>query len=97
MDKSDYFLSAEYPARLEKGSFIIEEEIRDKLKAEKPGRVILAVYKNVRDELNNSGLDAELFGRIEKTQRLPANVVLDFLSIKGEIHDNDFLDRLKNA
>ncbi len=97
MNKDDFILAEEFEADLRAGYISYSDEIREKLKKINSRKILVSVYKNINDDLNSIDVDKELFLSIEKMQRLPANIVLDFLSVKGEIHDKDFLDRLKNA
>jgi len=96
MDRKNYISAVEFEAELIDGIFDIPDECRNELKKIKSGKVLVTVQKNIEEELFNFSIDVELFERIEKVQRLPLGTVLDFLTVKGEIHDKDFLDRIKN-
>jgi len=96
MNKKNYISAVEFEAELIDGIFNVPDEYRDELRKIKSGKVLVTVRKNIHEELSSFGVDVELFKRIETLQRLPSGTVLDFLTVKGEIHDKDFLDRIKN-
>ena len=97
MNKEEYILSEEFEAELENGELIVPKAVKKKLSEINSKTVLVAVYKNIKSDLEKFSIDKDLFYVIEKKQRIPANVVLDFLCVKGEIHDEDFFKRLKSV
>ena len=96
-DKDNYILAEELSAELIDGSLVLKEEDKYKLKKLNSKNVLIDVFVNVEDDIDNFEIDRELFVKITETQRIPKKVTLDFFCVKGEIHDNDFLLRLSNV
>lgn len=96
-DKDNYILAAELEAELSNGDIKFTEDAIKILKTINSKKVLVDIFINVEEDLDRFDIDKEMFYNITSVQRIPKKVTLDFLSVKGEIHDNDFLHRLKNA
>ncbi len=96
-DKDNYILAAELEAEMRNGEIVFTDDAKNLMKTINSKNVLVDIFVNVEDDLDRFNIDKELFYNITSVQRIPKKVTLDFLSVKGEIDDNDFLLRLKNA
>lgn len=76
------------------GTIKIPGEHLQKLKQTGIKKIRIVLYGKTEDSVNALGYDAALFNKIREVQRLPDNVVLDFLKCRNSIGASEFKVRI---
>ena len=82
--------------KISDGKMEIPESVKSEMKKVNNADAVISVYRRVDEMLEEYNVEKQNFYAIRNAQKIPDKIALDFLSVKGEIHDIDFLKRLKS-
>lgn len=97
MNNDEFILIDEYEISIRDGKIEIPGDIINKINELPDSEAKISIYRRVDEMLNEFNVEKEKFYAIRNAQKIPDKIALDFLSVKGEIHDIDFLKRLKGV
>jgi|GEM_PF-2691428 len=84
--------------RDEKGNFVIPDSLYADLRSKGLNSFTLRIMANPEEDMDLSGMDADIYRAIMERQKLPGSVVLEFLNAKGSLKaESEFYGRKKNA